>query len=226
MLLILASDGASRGMPLIPRSVAQFYREFMECLRALEIAVTINPLPSEIRNPIRCDQDEQHASYDPVYANRFWGILLEAAIVLRRHRSRFMGKSSPVHFFWGSFDLALSFFSGRRAPERKGADRMTREGYSHEVISCGFWPGGETFPEPAFYAYASPEPPGLEKVPVLPAAAFYHPQLREFLFRYEDMRAEDNPEKALLDFCGSTYEAGAHLAGWDREALERPEFRA
>ncbi|HYW81657.1 MAG TPA: DUF5996 family protein, partial [Spirochaetia bacterium] len=187
-LRMLVSDGARKVVPLIPRSVAEFYREFTECLRALEIEVTINPLPSEIASPIPCDQDEQHASYDPVCAARFWQILLETAMVLKRHRSRFIGKSSPIHFFWGGFDLALSYFSGRRAPERKGADLMTREGYSHEVISCGFWPGSEVFQEPAFYAYAAPVPPGLESVPVLPAAAFFHPQLREFLLRYEDMR--------------------------------------
>jgi hypothetical protein len=221
-LLILASDGTRKAVPLIPRSVAEFYREFMDCLRALETNVTINPLPSEIEIPIPCDQDEQHASYDPVYAARFWRILLETAMVLRRHRSRFIGKCSPVHFFWGTFDLAVSFFSGRRAPERRGADLMTREGYSHEVISCGFWPGGETFQEPAFYAYASPEPPGLKNAPVLPSAAFYHPQLREFLLRYEDMRTADNPEQALLDFCRSTYVAAANLSRWDRGALERP----
>lgn len=221
-LLMLASDGASRALPLIPRSVADFYREFMECLRALEIDVTINPLPSEIESPIPCDQDEQHASYDPAYAARFWRILLETAMVLRRHRSRFIGKSSPVHFFWGSFDLALSFFSGRRAPERKEVDLMTKEGYSHEVISCGFWPGGETFQEPAFYAYASPEPPGLKSAPILPSAAFYHPELGEFLLRYDDIRTADNPEQALMDFFRSTYEAAANLSRWDRGALERP----
>jgi hypothetical protein len=221
-LLILTSDGAAKAIPLVPRSVAWFYRELMECLAALQIGVTINPLPSEIARPIPCDQDEEHASYDPVQANRFWRILLETATVLRCHRSRFIGKCSPVHFFWGSFDLALSFFSGRRAPERAGADRMTREGYSHELISCGFWPGGETFPEPAFYAYASPEPPGFKSAPIQPAAAFYHLPLNEFLLRYDDMRAADDPEQALLDFCRSTYEAGATLAGWDRPALEKP----
>jgi hypothetical protein len=201
--------------------VADFYREFMECLRALGIDVTINPLPSEIASPIPCDQDEHHASYDPAYAARFWQILLETAMVLKRHRSRFIGKCSPVHFFWGGFDLALTFFSGRRAPERKGADFLTREGYSHEVISCGFWPGRGTFQEPAFYAYAAPAPPGLDGVPILPASAFYHPQMGEFLLRYEDMRAAPDPGQALLDFCNSTYEAAADLAGWDREALER-----
>jgi hypothetical protein len=137
-------------------------------------------------------------------------------------RGRFLGKCSPVHFFWGAFDLALTFFSGRRAPARKGADFMTREGYSHEVISCGFWPGGESFPDPAFYAYTAPEPPGLKSAHILPAAGFYHPQFSEFLLRYDDMRAADDPDQALLDFCGSTYEAGASLGGWDRTALERP----
>jgi hypothetical protein len=220
-LRMLVSDGTRKVVPLIPRSVAAFYRELMECLRALEIDVTINPLPSEIASPIPCDQDEQHASYDPVWAGRFWRILLETAMVLRRHRSRFIGKCSPIHFFWGSFDLALSFFSGRRAPERKGADLMTREGYSHEVISCGFWPGSETFQAPAFYAYASPEPPGLAGAALLPSAAFYDPRLREFLLRYDDMRTALDPEQALLDFCRSTYEAAADLSRWDRGALER-----
>jgi hypothetical protein len=221
-LLILTSDGAVKAIPLVPRSVAWFYRELMECLAALGIGVTINPLPSEIKSPIRCDQDEKHASYDPEYANRFWLILLETATVFRRHRSRFIGKSSPVHFFLGGFDLALTFFSGRRAPERPGADRITREGYSHEVISCGFWPGGESFPEPALYAYAAPEPAGLKVAPVRPSAAFYHPQLNEFLLRYDDVRAADNPEQAILDFCDSTYQASANLGTWDRAALERP----
>ncbi len=221
-LLILASDGARKTIPLVPRSVASFYREFMECLAALGIGVRINPLPSEIPSPIRCDQDEQHASYDPAQAGRFWQVLLRAAMVLRRHRSRFIGKTSPVHFFWGGFDLALTFFSGRRAPERPGADMITREGYSHEVISCGFWPGGESLPEPAFYAYAAPEPAGFKGASVLPQSAFYHPRLGEFLLRYDDMRAAADPEQALLDFCRSTYEAGANLAGWERAALERP----
>ena len=220
-LCMLVSDGPRKVVPLIPRSVAEFYREFMQCLRALGIDVSINPLPSEIASAIPCDQDEQHASYDPEYAARFWQILLHTAMVLKRHRSRFIGKCSPVHFFWGGFDLALSFFSGRRAPERRGADLMTREGYSHEVISCGFWPGSESFQEPAFYAYAAPEPPGLKSSPVLPPAAFYHPQLGEFLLRYEDVRTSLDPEQALLDFCGSTYEASVNLAGWDRAALER-----
>ena len=220
-LRILASDGGVKVIPLTPRSVASFYREFMECLRALGIEVVINTLPSEVKNPIRCDEDEAHASYDPEYSNRFWRILAGTAVVLRRHRSRFVGKASPAHFFWGAFDLALTLFSGRRAPERPNADRMTREGYSHEVISCGFWPGSEASPSPVFYAYAAPEPQGFSSAPVLPREAFYSPQLGEFFLRYDDMRAADEPDKALYDFCRSTYEAGASMGKWDRESLER-----
>ena len=153
----------------------------MACLHALGIEVTINPLPSEVSNPIRCDVDEIHASYDPVYVQRFWRILVQTEAVLQRYRSPFLGKSSPVHFFWGSFDLALTLFSGRRAPERPGADRMTREAYSHEVISCGFWPGDETFESPAFYSYTLPEPPGLSAAPLHPSAAWYNPDRGLFL---------------------------------------------
>jgi hypothetical protein len=220
-LFIHASDGSLRTMPLVPRSVASFYGEFMECLRALGINVTINPIPSEMENPVRCDQDEKHASYDPEFSNRFWRILVETAIVFKRHRSRFIGKTSPVHFFWGSFDLALTFFSGRPAPDRAGADHMTREAYSHEVISCGFWPGSDAFPRPAFYSYAAPEPPGLASAPILPPGAGYDPRMKEFLLSYDQMRAEERPEEALLAFCRSTYEAAANLGKWDRSALER-----
>lgn len=220
-LFVLTSEGTTKTLPLIPRSVAAFYREFMACLHALGIAITINPLPSEVQNPIRCDEDEVHASYNPVYAHRFWRILVQTDIVLKRYRSLFLGKSSPIHFFWGSFDLALSYFSGRRAPERRGADRITREAYSHEVISCGFWPGDDRFPTPAFYSYTAPAPPGLETVSILPAAASYNPQLGEFLLRYDDVRSASSPEQALLEFFESTYAAGATLAHWDREALER-----
>jgi len=220
-LFVLTSEGTTKTLPLIPRSVATFYREFMACLHALGIAITINPLPSEVQNPIRCDEDEVHASYDPVYAHRFWRILLQTDIVLKRYRSHFLGKSSPIHFFWGSFDLALSYFSGRSAPERRGADHITREAYSHEVISCGFWPGDDRFPTPAFYSYIAPAPPGLETVSILPAAASYNPQLGEFLLRYDDVRLASSPEQALLEFFQSTYAAGATLAHWDREVLER-----
>ena len=220
-LSIRTSEGTTKALPLIPRSVAAFYREFMACLHALGIEVTINTLPSEVQNPIRCDVDEVHASYDPVYAQRFWRILVQTEAVLQRYRSPFLGKSSPVHFFWGSFDLALTFFSGLRAPERPGADRMTREAYSHEVISCGFWPGDDRFPAPAFYAYAAPLPPGLPTASIRPQQAFYGQELGLFLLRYEDVRSASSPEQALLEFFQSTYEAGARLAQWDREALER-----
>jgi hypothetical protein len=220
-LRILTSDGQTRTMPLVPRSVASFYREFMASLRALGIEVAINTLPSEVKSPIPCDQDEEHASYDPGYSGRFWQVLARTTGVLKRHRSRFIGKSSPIHFFWGSFDLALSFFSGRRAPERPNADRMTREAYSHEVISCGFWPGNEAFPAPAYYAYIWPEPRGFQNAPVLPPAAFYSPQFGDFLLRYDDVRSAPRPEQELSDFFQSTYEAGVRLAAWDRESLER-----
>jgi hypothetical protein len=220
-LLICTSEGTTKALPLIPRSVASFYREFMDCLHALGIEVRINTLPSEVANPIRCDEDEVHASYDPVYAQRFWRILTQTATVMQRFRSPFMGKSSPVHFFWGSFDLAVTLFSGRRAPERPGADRMMREAMSHEEISCGFWPGNDGFPTPAFYAYTYPEPPGLSTAAIRPQEAFYSRELGEFLLRYEEVRNASSPEQALLAFFQSTYEAGATLGKWDREALER-----
>ncbi len=220
-LLILTSDGAIKALPLIPRSVASFYQECMATLRTLGIEVMINTLSCEVQNPIPFDQDEVHASYDPVYAQRFWRILVQIEEVLKHYRSFFLGKSSPIHFFWGSFDLALSFFSGRRAPERPGADRITKEAYSHEVISCGFWPGDDRFPAPAFYSYTAPAPRGLENVSLLPAAAFYSSQLGEFVLRYEDVRSASSPEQDLLDFYCNAYQAGATLAHWDREALER-----
>ena len=220
-LSIRTSEGTTKTLPLIPRSVAAFYREFMDCLYALGIEVTINTLPSEVQNPIRCDVDEVHASYDPVSVHRFWRILLQTDAVLQRYRSPFLGKSSPVHFFWGSFDLALTLFSGRRAPDRPDADPMTREAYSHEVISCGFWPGDDRFPAPALYSYTAPEPPGLSTASIRPQEACYSHELGLFLLRYDDVRSASSPEQALLGFFQSTYEAGARLAQWDRKALER-----
>jgi hypothetical protein len=220
-LFMRTSEGTMKALPLIPRSVAAFYREFMDCLHALGIQVTINTLPSEVLNLIRCDVDEVHASYDPLHAQRFWRILTQAATVMERYRSPFMGKSSPVNFFWGSFDLAVTLFSGRRAPERLAADHMMREAMSHEEISCGFWPGNDSLPTPAFYAYTSPEPPGLSNATIRPQEAFYNRELGEFLLRYEDVRNAPSPEQALLAFFQSTYEAGATLGKWDREALER-----
>jgi hypothetical protein len=193
----------------------------MACLHALGIEVTINTMPSEVQHPIRCDQDEVHGSYDPIYVHRFWRILVQVDKVFQEFRSPFLGKCSPVHFFWGSFDLAVTRFSGRRAPERIGANRITREAYSHEVISCGFWPGDETFQAPAFYSYTVPEPPGLSAAPLRPSTAWYSPDMGEFLLRYEDVRRADAPEQVLLEFLQSTYAAEAQLGHWDREALER-----
>ncbi len=220
-LFMCTSEGTSKALPLIPRSVAAFYREFMDCLHELGIQVSINPLPSEVQHPIRCDEDEVHASYDPIYAQRFWRILVQTETILQRYRSPFLGKSSPVHFFWGGFDLAVTLFSGRRAPERPRADRMMREAMSHEEISCGFWPGNDIFPAPAFYSYTSPEPPGLPTASIRPEEAFYSHELGEFFLLYEDVRNASSPEQALLAFFQSVYEAGATLGQWDREALER-----
>lgn len=220
---IQSSDGARRAMGLYPRSVADFYHELMALLRTLGIQVAINPLPQEVKNPIRCDEDEEHASYDAAYATRCWRILLQSDRVLQQFRARFIGKCSPVHFFWGSFDLAVTRFSGRRAPERPGADRITREAYSHEVSSCGFWPGtpGGPIQEPAYYAYMAPEPAGFAEAAVRPAAASYNRELSNFILPYEAVRTAADPDATVLDFVQSTYEAGANLAGWDRAALER-----
>jgi hypothetical protein len=222
-LWVRASTGGTRAMALYPRSVADFYREFLAILRSLGIDVRINPLPQEIANPIPCDEDHEHAAYDAAYATRWWRILAQSDRVLQRFRARFLGKSSPVHFFWGSFDLAVTRFSGRRAPERPGADHMTREAYSHELSSCGFWPGtpGGPVAEPAYYAYMSPEPTGFAGADVQPAAASYHRELGEFILPYEAVRSDANSEAALFAFAQSAYEAGATLAGWDRAALER-----
>jgi hypothetical protein len=220
-LLIQTGDGTSKALGLFPRSVAEFYHELIGALKALEIEVRINPLPQEVPDPIRCDEDTVHCSYDAAYAHRLWRILVQADRVFKQFRAEFIGKCSPVHFFWGSFDLAVSRFSGRRAPERPGADHMTREGYSHEVISCGFWPGSGPIQEAAFYAYAAPAPAGLASAAILPAQAWYNKDLGEFLLRYEDVRTAPDPDAVLLAFLHSTYAAAADLAGWDRAALER-----
>jgi hypothetical protein len=214
------SSGESEVLDLAPRSVADFYCEVMQTLKSLDIETKIWPMPVEIPNPIRFDKDTTHASYDPEYANRFWRILASADPILKEFRGRFIGKASPVHFFWGSFDLALTRFSGRPAPERPGADSITKEAYSHEESSVGWWPGGGDFTSPMFYSYAAPEPPGFKESPVRPAKAFYSTQLNEFLLNYDDVRAAADPRAALLDFCQSTYEAAATLGKWDRSALE------
>ena len=220
-LVIETSDGLQKTLPLLPRSVADFYQEFMKALHSAGIDVKIWHMPVEIPNPIAFDQDRVHASYDAASVEKFWRILMSVDAVFNEFRSGFLGKCSPVHFFWGSFDLAVSRFSGRRAPERAGADAITREAYSHEVSSVGFWPGGGDIQDAAFYSYTSPEPQGFREARIRPEAAFYHKQLGEFLLMYEDVRRANSPSAALLDFCQSTYEAGASLGNWDRKSLER-----
>lgn len=220
-LEIHTSDDGLSALPLVPRSVADFYSEFLGALDALGIRVKIWPMPVEIQNPIRFDEDRIHASYDALLAQRFWRVLVAVDAVLKDFRSRFTGKCSPVHFFWGSFDLAVTRFSGRRAPERPGADAITREAYSHEVISGGFWPGNEGVSDAAFYAYAAPEPPGFAKAPVRPVAAAYNTNLSEFILPYEDVRRSADPRTAILNFLQATYDAGASLSNWDRPSLER-----
>src|SRR6204780_382461 len=215
------SDGLLKTIPLAPRSVAEFYKDFLGMLGSAGLEVKIWGMPVEIANPIPFDKDREHRSYDPVAVEKFWRILLSVDAVLTEFRAGFIGKSSPVHFFWGSFDLAVTRFSGRPAPPRPGADAITREAYSQEVISAGFWPGNGGFGQAAFYAYAAPAPEGLEAASIKPAKASYNNTLGEFIYLYEDLRQEPSPEDALLAFLESTYEAGATLAKWDRSALER-----
>jgi hypothetical protein len=220
-LVLETTDGLLETLPLAPRSVAEFYGEFMRMLQSAGIEVKIWRMPVEIPNPIPFDQDHVHRSYDPASVEKFWRILLSVDAVFSQFRSGFIGKCSPVHFFWGSFDLAVTRFSGRRAPERPGADAMTREAYSHEVSSVGFWPGSGDIKDAAFYSYMVPEPLGFKDAPVRPNAAHYEKQLGEFLLMYEDVRKAESPTASLLEFCQSTYEAGASLGSWDRGALER-----
>ncbi len=220
-LLVRTSDGVVKSLALEPRSVAEFYRELMETLSSLAIEVHIHAKPDEVAEPIPFAEDHKHASYDAEYANRFWRILVQADRVFKQFRSRFIGKCSPVHFFWGSFDLAVTRFSGRRAPERPGADAITREAYSHEVISHGFWPGGGGVESPVFYSYTAPAPAGLDKEPIHPGS--YSAEMSEFILPYDYVRQSASPDESLLEFMQSTYEAGARLANWDRAALERTE---
>ena len=220
-LVIERSDGNSRFLPLRPQSVAEFYQEFMAALASLGINVRIWTMPVEIPNPIRFETDHVHAAYDADAAQRFWRILVWVYNVFEEFRARFIGKVSPVHFFWGSFDHAVTRFSGRPAPERPGVDPITREAYSHEVSSAGFWPGGGEITAPAFYSYAAPQPEGFAQRPVRPREAFYHSQLGEFLLMYDDVRNAGSPKDSLLEFLQSTYEAAAILGNWDRKALER-----
>lgn len=222
-LTVLTSDGRTRGIPLVPRSVADFYRDYMAVLDDLGLPVRFRPVPDEVENPIPFADDRQHASYDSQQANRFWRVLLQADRILKRFRGRFLGKSSPVHFFWGSFDLALTRFSGRRAPARPEAGRMMQEAASHEEISVGFWPGSGSVPQPAFYAYAAPEPPGFPAASVRPPAAEYRREISNFILPYEAVRTTATPEDTVLAFFQSAYEAAADLARWDRKMLDRPE---
>jgi len=224
-LRIEKSDGARRTIELKPRSVAEFYRTVMEALGDLDLSVSINTVPNEIENPIAFDRDEGHRSYDREYANRFWRVLVQADRVFKEFRSRFCGKCSPVHFFWGSFDLAVTRFSGRPAPPHPGGvphlpDEITREAYSQEVSSLGFWPGNAAAPTPIFYSYAYPEPAGFADAKIQPEAALYQPKLREFILPYDAVRTADSPDEVLLDFAQSTYDAASKLGKWDREALQ------
>jgi hypothetical protein len=221
-LNITTSLGETCSFRLMPRTVAEFYAELTAALHSLGIAVKLWPMPVEVPRPVRFTLDQAHSAYDSEYAHRFWQVLVNVDTVFQEFRARFIGKCSPVHFFWGSFDLCVTRFSGRRAPDRPDADPITKEAYSHEVISVGFWPGdGEVIKDAAFYAYAAPEPPGLKERRVLPAQAFYSKDKNEFFLMYDDVRSSANPEQALLDFCQSTYEAAASLANWDRPNLER-----
>jgi hypothetical protein len=219
-LIVRACGETSRTLPLVNRSVADFYRALMELLKEMGLPVRIWPLPSEVPDPIRFEQDTVHHTYDPAQANRFWTILTLVAPVFNERRATFLGKSSPVHFFWGGFDLAVTRFSGRLAPPREGPAFM-REAYSHEVISHGFWPGSGLVLEPSFYAYAVPEPAGLKEAQVLPTAAYYHRDLGEFVLPYEAVRTAPDPAADVRAFIDSTYDRAAALGNWDRAALER-----
>ncbi|MBE9181412.1 hypothetical protein IQ268_22885 [Oculatella sp. LEGE 06141] len=223
-LLIETSDGITRTIELTPRSVADFYQAVMSTLKDIGIDVQIWTMPQEVTDPIPFEQDTQHVAYDPESAQRFWRILVQADRLMTVFRSRYAGKCSPVHFFWGSFDLAVTRFSGRQAPDHPGgvpnmADWVTREAYSHEVSSCGFWFGGGSI-EALFYAYAYPTPDGFKEYSIQPETAFYSADMQEFVLPYEAVRQADDPDTAVLEFLQTTYEAAANLGGWDRATLE------
>jgi hypothetical protein len=225
-LTLETSDGQKGSFPLEPQSVATFYRRLMDEMRKLDLRVNIYKKPNEVPESIPFDQDETHKSYDRDYANRFWRILVQADRVFREFRGRFIGKTSPVHLFWGALDLAVTRFSGRTAPQHPGGipnlpDSVTREAYSHEVSSCGFWPGGGPIPYAAFYSYAYPQPAEFSKASVKPAEAFYSTDFGEFILPYDVVRQAESPDETLLTFLQTTYEAAANLAHWDRAALER-----
>jgi len=223
-VLRIQAAGKEEIIPLKPKSVAAFYREVMAALHKAEIPIEINTTPNEVDPAIPFEQNETDSAYDPEYANRFWRVLLQTDRVFKEFRSEFCGKCSPVHFFWGSFDLAVTRFSGRRAPQHPGGvphlpDAVTREAYSHEVSSLGFWPGNEAMPDPILYSYAYPEPRGFSEAKVQPSFATYNPRLKEFVLPYEQMRQAESPDTALLQFARSTYGAASTLGDWDRAAL-------
>jgi hypothetical protein len=224
VLRMQTGEGTRKNIKLAPKAVATFYREVMEALRELEIPLEINTSPNEVDPAIPFEQNEKDSAYDPEYANRFWRVLLQTDRIFKEFRAGFCGKCSPIHFFWGSFDLAVTRFSGRRAPQHPGGvphlpDAITREAYSHEVSSLGFWPGNEMMPEPIFYSYAYPEPKGFSEAKVQPAGASYNPQLKEFVLPYDAVRRAAAPDQALLDFAQSTYDAASTLGNWDRAAF-------
>ena len=225
-LLLQSTEGASHAFPLEPMAVAEFYAQFMDGLVDIGCPVRIRTTPNEVQDPIPFERDREHRAYDPEWAERFWRALVQIDRVFTAFRAGFIGKCSPVHFFWGAFDMAVTRFSGRPAPEHPGGfpnlpDWVTREAYSHEVSSCGFWPGGGPVPYPVFYAYAYPEPEGFSAAPVLPGAAAYNKDLKEFILPYDAVREADDPDALLSSFLQSSYEAAADLGGWDRSALER-----
>jgi len=221
VLRLRTSDGAERTVPLGPRTVASVYAETMAALHAADIRVHVWPVPCECEDQIRLDRDEVHRSYDKEYMMRFWRIVALTTAALNTFRARFIGKSSPVHFFWGSFDLAVTRFSGRRAPPVESAGIIEREAYSHEVSSVGWWPGDSRLDHASFYSYASPEPPGFREAPIATPGTYYHPSLKGFYLPYDDVRRATDPQALLLDFCQATYAAAADLGRWDRGQLER-----
>lgn len=226
-LTISKSDGQTKVLALRDQSVADFYQELFGSLAAMNLNISINTRPNEVADPIPFELDSRHCHYNPDDAHRCWKVLRGADQLFKQFRSRFCGKCSPVHFFWGSFDLAVTRFSGRRAPLHPGGipnlpDAVTQEAYSHEVSSCGFWPGSPQMPEPVFYSYAYPEPASFAEASVLPSSARYNATLKEFVVPYEELRASGQLESLLMDFLQTTYEAAAELGGWDRSLLERP----
>jgi hypothetical protein len=230
-VVLRSNDGRTERVVLEPQSVATFYARLFAAMRAMDLEVEINRLPNEIPEPIPFDEDQIHRAYDADYANRFWRVLVQSDRVFKEFRSGFIGKCSPVHFFWGAPDLAVTRFSGRPAPQHPGGipnlpDSVTREAYSHEVSSCGFWPGGGPIPYPAFYSYIYPEPDGFDEARVQPAEAFYSEDLGEFILPYDAVRKSESPDRTLLAFLETTYAAAADLAKWDRNSLETRRKRA